>query len=318
MSPKIGETDFIARYGTNKVERMALAARCVWRPTSLQDLGIDGQIEHVATDGEATGRLIAAQVKTGASYFRRRSRDRVLHKVPNKHSGYWATFPLPVILVLHEEKDDLTIWADARGALRRGENPIGVKTSNVLDAEGVLRALSIEGPLPEAKADPEEIAREMCQARFEDQGLSMTFLDLFSHGLTTLARNLYFSMDLFLEVGQANASLEGQTGGWGLGPSAFEFIDRYVAFLVARNLARVDFDAWRTVASDLQMTDQFIVPLTGSGRELVGEIARLNGLLPLNEQGPVIEERSVNFVPLRMSERAVALTEIADHLRSDG
>ncbi|HVD39601.1 MAG TPA: DUF4365 domain-containing protein [Solirubrobacterales bacterium] len=317
MSPKIGETEFTARYGINKVERMVLAARCVWRPTSLQDIGIDGQIEHVAPDGEATGRLIAAQVKSGASYFRRKRGDRVLHEVSEKHAGYWATFPLPVILILHEEESDLTIWADARSALRRSENPVEVETSNTFDADGVLRALSLEGPLPAAKAVPEEIAREMCQARYEDQGLSMSFLDLFSHGLTTLARNLYFSMDLFLEVGQANAALEGRAGGWGFGPSAFEFIDRYVAFLVARNLARVDFDAWRAVASELQMTDQFIVPLTAPGRELVEEIARLNQMLPLGEQGPVIEERSVNFLPLRMSERAVALGAIADRLRPD-
>jgi Domain of unknown function (DUF4365) len=315
VSPKIGDNEFAAWDGIIKVERMVRAARCVWRPTPLLDVGIDGQIEYIAADGEATGRLVAVQVKSGPSYFRRETDGRILHQVSERHTGYWESFPLPVILVLHDEARDLTIWADARTSLRKGENPVEVAPSEVFDADGVLRALSIDGPLPQARANPREIVREMSLVRFEDQGLSMSFLDLFSHGLTTLARNLYFSMDLFLEVGQATASVEGQVGGWGFGPRAFDFIDRYVAFLVARNLARVDFDAWRTIATELQMTDQFVVPLTSAGRDVVGEIARLNRDLPLEQQGPVTEERSVRFLPLRMEERSRALKVIADRLQ---
>ena len=41
----------------------------IWRETPMVDVGIDGQIELVDDDGNATGRILAVQIKSGASYF---------------------------------------------------------------------------------------------------------------------------------------------------------------------------------------------------------------------------------------------------------
>jgi hypothetical protein len=43
------------------------------------DFGIDAHVE-VVTDGQATGRLLAVQIKYGASYLRRRSRDGIVYR----------------------------------------------------------------------------------------------------------------------------------------------------------------------------------------------------------------------------------------------
>lgn len=316
MTPRLGDNDFTGREGVIKVSKVVNDARCLWRETPLHDVGIDGQIEYVTPEGEATGRLIGVQIKTGASYFRGADAGSIGYRVPARHADYWESFALPVVLVFHEPKDDLTIWTDARGALRRGENPVKVDPAQVFDQGGLHRALSIEGPLPEAKRDAESTLREMTRAQFVDQGISLSFLDLFSHGLTDLARALYFSMDLFLQVGQTNAFLEGQEAGPGIGGLTYEFIDRYVAFLVARNIARVDYDAWRQMDLELQMTGKFIAPLTSDGRALTDTLSALNAALPTERRGPVTEERLVQFMPLRMEPRAVALRAIAADLRA--
>lgn len=318
MAPRIGDKDFTELDGVNKVAVVANRARCLWRPTPTKDVGIDGQIEHVAPDGEPSGRLIAVQVKSGDSYFRGEKDDRVPYRVEAKHAAYWAGFTLPVVLVLHREDRDLTIWADARSALRRGENPVRVSLANAFDPNGVHQALRIDGPLPEAARDPRVTLAEMSSARFLDLGMNVSFLDLFSHGLTDIARSLYFGMDLFQDVGETNASLEGHEGGTGFGQAAFAFLDAYVGFLVARDVARVDFDAWRQMAVELDMVGKFVAPLTSTGRALVSGLTELNAELPENARGNVTEERLIRFLPLRMEERAAALLEIAAKLERDG
>lgn len=42
----------------------------VWRETPSTDVGVDGQIEFVNERGEATGQIVAVQVKSGPSYLR--------------------------------------------------------------------------------------------------------------------------------------------------------------------------------------------------------------------------------------------------------
>jgi hypothetical protein len=62
----------------------------------------------------------------------------------------------------------------------------------------------------------------------------------------------------------------------GIGESAFAFIDDYVAFLIAYDLARIDFDAWRRTETVLQMVGKFVCPLTERGRALVEHISQLD------------------------------------------
>jgi hypothetical protein len=68
---QVGDNDFKERDGVIKVERVTNQARCVWRETLMKDVGIDGQVEYVTPDGEATGRMIALQIKSGPSQFQR-------------------------------------------------------------------------------------------------------------------------------------------------------------------------------------------------------------------------------------------------------
>jgi hypothetical protein len=105
------------RLGITSVAMALTSLGAIWRETPMADVGIDGQIEYVSADGKATGRLLAAQVKSGPSYFH--DHDTHWHFYPDdKHRFYWERFPIPVILFLHAPEHRATYWCDARQWLR--------------------------------------------------------------------------------------------------------------------------------------------------------------------------------------------------------
>jgi hypothetical protein len=58
-------------------------------------------IERYSTNNEPTGKLIALQIKTGASYFRPKGDDFVFYG-ELRHLEYWTRHSLPMFLVLHD------------------------------------------------------------------------------------------------------------------------------------------------------------------------------------------------------------------------
>lgn len=102
----------------NAVERIVTHdMKWIWREQPVADFGIDGQIEPIGDDGRPNGQLIAVQVKSGPSYFRG-TKDNLTFRVDDDHLRYWDQHALPTILVLHNPKDDATVWqwADFRTA----------------------------------------------------------------------------------------------------------------------------------------------------------------------------------------------------------
>ena len=98
------------RLGVNMVERIVTRdLKWIWREQAVLDFGIDGHIEIVGDDGEPTGQLIAVQVKSGPSYFRREG-DSFPYYVDERHVKYWDQHCLPTILILHHPDDQLTVW----------------------------------------------------------------------------------------------------------------------------------------------------------------------------------------------------------------
>jgi hypothetical protein len=88
------------RIGVNAVERIALdQLGWIFREQPIADMGIDAHIERV-DDGNPTGKLVALQIKTGASHFR--VTNGVLIYYGNAtHLEYWTGHSLPVLLVAH-------------------------------------------------------------------------------------------------------------------------------------------------------------------------------------------------------------------------
>lgn len=80
----------------------------IFREQTVVDQGVDGQVE-VAVEGRGTGRLIAIQIKSGSSYFRR-VKDGWAFYYSERERELWLGHALPVMVVLVDLEDDTAYW----------------------------------------------------------------------------------------------------------------------------------------------------------------------------------------------------------------
>jgi GTPase SAR1 family protein/RNase P subunit RPR2 len=85
-------------------------ANQIFRPVTMWDYAIDGEVEFKGDDGRASGHKIYVQLKSGASYLRTRKKDeKQVFDVKNpRHLEFWVSQPVDVYLVIR----------DAEGAIR--------------------------------------------------------------------------------------------------------------------------------------------------------------------------------------------------------
>jgi small GTP-binding protein len=74
----------------------------IFRPTANSDWGIDGEIEFKDDKGEASGKRVYLQLKSGDSYLQTRTKDgKQIFTIKNeRHSRYWQAHAYPVMLVI--------------------------------------------------------------------------------------------------------------------------------------------------------------------------------------------------------------------------
>lgn len=89
---------------------MAIAgeANQIFRPVTMFDYGIDGELEFKDDDGKATGQRIYIQLKSGNSYLRTRKTDgiEVFDVKDVRHLEYWISQPVDVYLVIRQSDED--------------------------------------------------------------------------------------------------------------------------------------------------------------------------------------------------------------------
>lgn len=113
-------------------------ANQIFRPVTMFDQGIDGEVEFKDNDGRASGKKIYVQLKSGNSYLRTRRRDgREVFKVKKeRHLDYWVNQPVDVYLVIRqtgERSDEGTIrWMNVTRCLKDRKG----KTSRLIVFEG--------------------------------------------------------------------------------------------------------------------------------------------------------------------------------------
>lgn len=88
---------------------MAIAgeANQIFRPVTMFDYGIDGEVEFKDNDGKASGKRIYIQLKSGNSYLRNRKGDgsEVFDVTNDRHLEYWVNQPVDVYLVIRQTDD---------------------------------------------------------------------------------------------------------------------------------------------------------------------------------------------------------------------
>jgi hypothetical protein len=92
----------------------------IYRPTSMSDWGIDGEIEFKDSAGNASGRRLYVQLKSGDSHLARRKCDgEEIFTVKNaRHLEYWAQHAYPVMLVI-QQSNGVIRWMDVSAYLKQ-------------------------------------------------------------------------------------------------------------------------------------------------------------------------------------------------------
>jgi hypothetical protein len=105
-------------------------ANQIFRPVTMWDYGIDGEVEFKSDDGQASGRKIYVQLKNGGSYLRTRKGDgkEVFDLKNPRHLEFWVSQPVDVYLVIRDSKAairwmNVTRYLKARGTCNCAGSP---------------------------------------------------------------------------------------------------------------------------------------------------------------------------------------------------
>jgi hypothetical protein len=270
--PKVSNNYFTEREGVLAVSMQLNRLGFIFRETPNADVGIDGQIEYVS-NGEAPGRLAAAQIKSGASYLRDKGGHWAFYP-ESKHKAYWECFPIPVYLFLHDPESHLTYYTDARYYLNiperdRENSYIPVPKANRLDMVSSEELMTCVGPVSSTLLDYPELLKVMANEHSGNASFPLTYLDLFCNGLTNLCRHIYFGMSLATDLAEIYLEINQSEFGLGVGSYEHDFLHNYTRFLISQNLAKIDYSDYLIDWFEREMQPQYIAPLTSRGRGVV-------------------------------------------------
>jgi WD40 repeat protein len=91
----------------------------IFRPTPNSDWGLDGEIEFKDYQGNASGKRVYLQLKSGDSYLSKRKKDGAeVFQIKNpRHADYWQQQAYPVMLVVRAS-DGAIRWMDVSAYLK--------------------------------------------------------------------------------------------------------------------------------------------------------------------------------------------------------
>lgn len=81
----------------------------LFREQLQSDFGIDAHVE-IVIDSQATGRLLAMQIKSGSSYLTEQNSVGFIYRPDPAHVEYWLTHSLPTLIVLVEPESQQAWW----------------------------------------------------------------------------------------------------------------------------------------------------------------------------------------------------------------
>jgi hypothetical protein len=136
------------RDGVNAVEGIFIRElNWIFREQTISDWGIDAHVE-VTNRDEPIGRLLALQIKSGKSFFRKRG-DNFVFYGEGRHLRYWRNHSLPVAIILHDPETGLTLWQRVEESLvkygKKDRWSIEIPPDHILNVEareGLERGVS--------------------------------------------------------------------------------------------------------------------------------------------------------------------------------
>jgi hypothetical protein len=114
--PKYLKTNSTSKAGINYVRTIVESDNLIFQKIDQEnDVGIDALIEVVKKE-RPTGNFIAAQIKSGKSYFDKKSN---FCKFPiGGHRDYWSNYSLPVYGIVFINEFESAYWIDIKHYLK--------------------------------------------------------------------------------------------------------------------------------------------------------------------------------------------------------
>lgn len=97
------------RLGVSALEYFFSKHGWLFREQTTHDYGIDAHVE-IVTNERPTGKLIALQIKAGASFFAEETNDAFVFRTNGKHIAYWVDHSMPVVVVLFNPETKQAYW----------------------------------------------------------------------------------------------------------------------------------------------------------------------------------------------------------------
>ena len=269
------------RSGLIAVEEACNRLDLIWRDLLQEDVGVDGTIE-IALGEFPTGKIVGAQVKSGASYFRAESESTFKFYPDSDDLVYWAGLSIPLFLLVHNPTDGAVYWTDISKHIQdRADDPLGTpyiefsKSNKMGDAfASYLRErfdLSVYDDAQYATVRA-ELESNVHSDGHGASAISISSLTLFIEGLWGLCSKLQFHSSLLSDLirksvreRQTNVHLTYTFDR----ASLYPYFTRYFNILSKHHLATLDVaDINQSLYSKLEFP-AFIAPLTTNGRRFV-------------------------------------------------
>lgn len=262
--PKFPQTSKTERIGVLHVATIFTEMGYIFRETSISDTGIDGYIEEVNENNEATGRLIAVQIKSGASYLHDQG-DLFVYYADESHIRYWRLYPIPVLLCIHNPETGCTYFQSIKCHSQEFTNKILIPKKQILSIENredIFMCIAGYSTIYHTIQELYDIMREtkICVA---DSYVS--FMDMFVGGLTNLCSDLFCDISVLSNL----LEIRGKQPMIHIGSQEHEFLWNFIKFITKENMAIVNFDACLFNWFERGMDPRILVSLTYRGQEYI-------------------------------------------------
>jgi hypothetical protein len=253
------------RIGVHKVGLKLAELGLIFRETPNSDVGIDGHVEYVNNAGNATGKIVAVQIKSGDSYLYESVSDTEYWTFypDEKHKSYWSSYPVPVILLAYSPSRDNVYFIDVRHYLKaNGLGSIKIPKGNIFDVSTKSAIFETVGDFDEPFKKIKDVFHTMVLKRYNSPSFNLSYLDLFLIGITNMGRQIYFDMSIAMDIAECrNPYVD-------VGSAEYNFLYEYVRFLVNQNLAEIDFGECLIEWNERKLVPRFLAPLTHRGMAL--------------------------------------------------
>lgn len=123
MAKTVSQSKLQEWKGLDRINSIVHEMKCIFRETSKDDFGIDGEIEVVVPkpngEGlETNGGIIKVQSKSGKSYIKQNSETSFSTSVKKKDLQLWYDSTYPVIFIVYHPQDDKLYWREVKSYVR--------------------------------------------------------------------------------------------------------------------------------------------------------------------------------------------------------